>query len=237
VDDEYQRAYFVRSEEGNVRLQPVDTPYVRRHLERTLDAADVRPGQRVLEVGAGLGRFSTLIADRGARLVASDLSSFLLERLRARRPEIETLACDVADVGERAPGAFDRVVGFFMLHHLEDLDRVFASLRRALAPGGRIAFAEPNAWCALYYVQIALSRQMTWRGDGGVRNMRPGVVCRALERAGFVEAACDRYGFTPPFLYNRRAGRALDRGLEAVPIFTPFRAFQVFSARVAPSTP
>src|SRR5687767_8864178 len=82
----YQERYFDRSAQGNVRLQPTDSPYVQRHLERTLAALQAGPKDRVLEVGAGLGRFTSLMLGRGLDVVASDLSDHLLAKLRARHP-------------------------------------------------------------------------------------------------------------------------------------------------------
>ncbi|MBM3262904.1 MAG: hypothetical protein FJY97_05695 [candidate division Zixibacteria bacterium] len=35
---------------------PGDTPYIRRHIEETLDMAAYTPGERLLEVGCGMGR-------------------------------------------------------------------------------------------------------------------------------------------------------------------------------------
>ena len=155
-----------------------------------------------------------------------------MSKLRARHPERTTLACDVAAVADHTALRFERVVGFFMLHHLVDLDGVFAGLRRALTAGGRIAFCEPNAFHLPYYLQIALSRHMTWRGDGGVLSMRPSIVLASMERAGFVGTRVERYGFAPPAVYNRVSGRALDHALEALPLLEKVRAFQIFSASV-----
>ena len=57
----YQERYFDRDAGGNVRLEPTTSAYARRHLERAIAAADLRPGKRILEVGAGLGRFTSLL--------------------------------------------------------------------------------------------------------------------------------------------------------------------------------
>jgi 2-polyprenyl-3-methyl-5-hydroxy-6-metoxy-1,4-benzoquinol methylase len=228
----YQARYFDRSAQGNVRLQPTDSPYVQRHLDRTLEVLRAGPKHRVLEVGAGLGRFTSLMLERGLDVLASDLSDHLLAKLRARHPGLETVASDVATVAANTSIVFDRVVGFFMLHHLADLDRVFAGLRQVTRSGARIAFCEPNAFHVPYYLQIAFSRQMTWQGDGGVAKMRPGVVLRAMERAGFAQARSELYGFAPPVIYNHPSGRRLDHALERIPQLTPLRAFQIFSASV-----
>jgi cyclopropane fatty-acyl-phospholipid synthase-like methyltransferase len=228
----YQRTYFDRRGDGNVRLEPTESPYVERHLNRTLRALDAAPGDRVLEVGAGLGRFTSLMLARGLDVIANDLSPELLAKISARHPGLTALACDVATLAEATELRFERAVGFFMLHHLSDLDAVFRSLRRALQPRGRVAFCEPNAFHLPYYLQIALSRHMTFRGDGGVLNMRPAVVLASMERAGFVSTQVERYGFSPPAVYNRVTGRALDHALEHVPVLERVRAFQIFSASV-----
>ena len=62
--------------------------------------------------------------------------------------------------------------------------------------------------------------------------MRPAVILRSMERAGFVDTRSELYGFMPPFLYNRDAGRRLDHALERVPLLEPARSCQIFSASV-----
>ena len=68
----YQQTYFDRRGDGNVRLEPTSSPYVERHLARTLASLAASPGQKVLEVGAGLGRFTSLMLARGLDVVPSD---------------------------------------------------------------------------------------------------------------------------------------------------------------------
>jgi hypothetical protein len=86
-------------------------------------------------------------------------------------------------------------------------------------------------------VQIALTPGMTWKGDGGLRRMRPSVVLGAMRRAGFVQVRCHRYGFLPPLLANTRVGAAIERALERARALEPLRAFQVFSGRQPEASP
>jgi SAM-dependent methyltransferase len=230
--DADQAMYFDRSGDGNSRLAPSESPYVKRHLTRTLAALRAKPSDLVLEVGAGLGCFTSLMLGQGLDVIASDPSPELLAKLQARHPGLRTITTDVANVTSHTDLRFERVVGFFVLHHWVDLDAVFAGLKRAVKGGGRIAFCEPNAFHLPYYLQIALSRRMTFRDDGGVVNMRPSVVLAAMARAGFVRTRAERYGFAPPAVYNSVNGRALDHALGAVPALEKLRAFQIFSASV-----
>jgi SAM-dependent methyltransferase len=102
-------------------------------------------GRAVLDYGCGHGMAAVVLARRGARVTAFDLSpGYLSEaaaRARANGVYVD-LAC--AD-GERLPfadGTFDAVWGNAVLHHL-DLDRAGRELCRVLRPGGLAVFCEP----------------------------------------------------------------------------------------------
>ncbi len=102
-------------------------------------------GLDVLELGCGHAMASVVLARRGARVTAVDLSGrYLVEA--GRRAEANGVALRLAQAdGERLPfpdGAFDRVWGNAILHHL-DLDRAADELVRLLRPGGIAVFCEP----------------------------------------------------------------------------------------------
>jgi SAM-dependent methyltransferase len=115
--------------------------WIRPAFERLSDVA----GLRVLDCGCGHGMAAVVLARRGARVTALDLSlGYLREtgrRAEANGLEIERVRADA----ERLPfadGSFQRVWGNAVLHHL-DLGRAAAELRRVLAPGGVAVFCEP----------------------------------------------------------------------------------------------
>lgn len=102
-------------------------------------------GLRLLDYGCGHGMASVVLARRGARVTAFDLSAGYLEEARARaRANGVAIHCVQAD-GEALPfaaGTFDRVWGNAVLHHL-DLDTAAREVVRVLRPGGRAVFCEP----------------------------------------------------------------------------------------------
>ncbi len=231
-----QRDYFSVPARKYARMSPVASPYVARHLEATLAATGVGPGARLLELGAGMGRFSLPLAERGYRVVATDLSPDLLGELRRfdRDGRVTALEADAFLVDQVAPGPFDAVLGFFFLHHLENLEGVFAACARVLAPGGVAAFCEPSGLFAPFYLQIAVTPGMSLEGEKGMTAMRPGPLGAAARAAGLEVLPTRRYGLFPPALANRPAGRRVERLLEAAtPAWAPLRAFQVFAARRA----
>lgn len=102
-------------------------------------------GRRVLDYGCGHGMAAVVLARRGGRVTAFDLSAGYLAEARRRAwangADVRFLQAD----GERLPfagGSFDRIWGNAVLHHL-DLNKATRELRRVLAPGGLAVFCEP----------------------------------------------------------------------------------------------
>jgi ubiquinone/menaquinone biosynthesis C-methylase UbiE len=105
---------------------------------------DVR-GLPVLDYGCGHGMAAVVLARRGARVTAFDLSPGYLAEARRRARANETVIEFLQADAERLPfadGCFARVWGNAILHHL-DVRRAAGELRRILRPGGIAVFCEP----------------------------------------------------------------------------------------------
>lgn len=108
-------------------------------------------GKRVLDYGCGHGESTCHLANGGAEVTAFDLSPGSIAVAR-RRAEVNGLGgrirFDVRRAGETgyAPGSFDVIVGFAILHHLHEmLPAIFSEVRTLLAPNGTAYFIEPVA--------------------------------------------------------------------------------------------
>lgn len=221
-----QREYYARSPD-RPRLHPNRRPSTLRHWERGLAAFGLAAPARLLELGAGMGRFSLLLADAGFRVTALDVSEVLLERLRAADPggRIETSVADAANADRVFSRPFDGVVGFFFLHHLDDFVPTFRAVRALLPVGGRAVFCEPNGWNPSFYLQILFSPTMTLRGERGLTRMRHGPLAAAARQADLRLLPIHRYGLLPPAIVDRPGGATLDR-LCAAALPPIVRAFQ-----------
>jgi SAM-dependent methyltransferase len=105
---------------------------------------DVR-GLNVLDFGSGHGMAAIVLARRGARVTALDLSTGYLAESRLRCLANGTAANFVQADGHRLPFSdkcFDRVWGNAVLHHL-DVHVAAMEIARVLRPGGLAVFCEP----------------------------------------------------------------------------------------------
>lgn len=106
-----------------------------------LRRAGVRPGMRLLDVAAGSGALSIPAARLGARVLSTDLSPVMLERLAARAREeglgIETRVMD-GHALELEDGTFDVAASQFGVMLFPDMPRGMGELARVTRPGGRV---------------------------------------------------------------------------------------------------
>lgn len=225
-----QIEYF--AERRPVRLLALDTPYIHRHFAEAMRLAALAPGDSVCEWGSGLGRFSRLLLAEGMKVSAIELSPQLTEESRQAlvgHGPLQVHCGDVAEILDSGVGQFDAMLGFFVLHHLPELERYFRAAHDALKPGGRVVFVEPNPFHPLYPVQITLTPGMRWHGERGIYRLTPNALRRAVAAAGFSRIEIARYGALPRAPYNLMARWQRERTVEAL-LPTAIKPFQTIVA-------
>lgn len=150
-----------------------DQPRYRRYQ---YDLIAPHCGSSVLEVGAGLGEFSSQFTGL-KRLVVTDVDPGAVEVMRSRfadRPEVEVQQLDVAGTFSLEEPV-ESLVAINVLEHIEDDAGALERLARLVTPGGSLVLFVPG------YEQLYGDFD---RRVGHVRRYTPDLLADAFRRAG-----------------------------------------------------
>jgi SAM-dependent methyltransferase len=207
------------------RLQKQIEDNLRPFTDAVLQSLAPQPGERIADIGCGAGDTTLALAERvqgHGFVLGVDVSRPLLQRATARAantPEYPVRFVE-ADAAAHAfeRGAFDALFSRFGVMFFADPAAAFANMRRALKPGGRLAFAcwrdrRENPWVTL---PVAAARQHLSEMPPPPGPDEPGPfsfadsarIQRILTSAGFAEIKCEK--FDPMLTYGDGARTAAD---------------------------
>lgn len=138
----------------------------------------------VVDVGCGPGHITHFLASHGADVEGVDLSPQMIEEAQRRFKAPFAVADMFALPYEGLAG----IVAFYAIVHTRELERLFASWHRALAPGGKALIAFHAGTQSVHVDElfgVATSLDFEFHD--------PATVVAALTNAGFtIEARLDR---------------------------------------------
>lgn len=159
--------------------RPVDrvSLFIHSHYLRKF----VAPASRVLEVGAGPGRFTQVLADLDCRVVVADISQVQLDVHRKYAIELgfdsaveSRQRLDVCDMSALASGSFDSIVvyGGPLSYVFERAGAALQECARVCKPGGHVLGSVMSQWgaCHMYLkavldLPIECNRKIIESGD------------------------------------------------------------------------
>ena len=181
------------------------------YRRRSLVAAGVRPGLRVLDVAVGTGLLARpaceLVGPHG-QVIGLDLSERMLEQ--ARRIAGLALIQGRAEQLPLADGSVDVLTMGYALRHVADLAATFREYHRVLKPGGRVLLLEigrPSGRTGLLLARLylgglvplvcgrlrsgsAAAQLMRYHWDTIANCVPPDVILGALSESGFKTMTC-----------------------------------------------
>ena len=156
------------------------------------DYAGVVPGQRVVDVGAGPGALTAVLAKRlGAGAVtAVEPSESFVDALRERHPDVTVLHA-AAESLPFEDDSFDTAIAQLVVHFMKDPVNGIGEMRRVTVPGGVVA---ANVWdhgggrgpLSVYWEAVReLDPSNT--GEGHLAGATQGDLTRIFEQAGLTD--------------------------------------------------
>jgi SAM-dependent methyltransferase len=198
--------YWDEAAVGWRRRQELVREFMAPLARRLADAIEPRPGQRVLELAAGLGDTGFMVAPRlqpEGVLVCSDHSQVMLKAARERAAElgianVEFVALD-AEWIDLPVASVDAVICRFGYMLTAEPAAALRETRRVIRPGGRLALAvwdapERNPWSSLPNGVLrdrGLLSSPAAGAPGPFALSDSDQLCALLDEAGFQEVALE----------------------------------------------
>lgn len=185
----------VRNYDLSMRLLGRPVPGMLALIKEAVSGAEC-----VLEVAAGTGLVTPVLARAAREVISTDYAAAMVERL-ARRVTDEALhnvRCEQADIYALRfePASFDAVVAANVLHLVPDFGGALASLRRVLKPGGHLIV--PTFCHDETGLSWLVSRGLAVTGFPGHRRFTFRSLRASLEQAGLrVERSTGLPGLIP----------------------------------------
>jgi len=109
--------------------------FVFQYGESVLGLLEVKPGERILDLGCGTGHLAKKIQEQGAEVIGIDASPEMIAQAKTNYPDLDFRVANGA--GFSFDGPFDAVFTNATLHWIKDADGVIKSVYKALKSGGR----------------------------------------------------------------------------------------------------
>lgn len=207
MNDDAVRRYYnsqVAAEWGRLDRHPVEFAITKRILSRWID----KPRSRILDVGAGPGRYSLWLASLGHEVTLVDLAeenvSFAREKARQEGLDIRGFhAADARRLSSLGLGSFDYVLLMGPMYHVLEEEERAEAVREALArlePGGLLFTSFISAYAPMI---DALTKDPSWileKKADFLGYLEDGRNIEAEDGIGFTDAYFAKPGEIRPFM-------------------------------------
>ena len=120
--------------------------------QEVIVVAEIKPNEKVLDVGCGCGATSLAISELGAAVTGVDVSTPMLDLAKKRAKKVSFIETDASTY--QSDQKFDLVFSRFGVMFFSDPYKAFSNLHSITADNGRLAFVcwqspQKNPWMAI----------------------------------------------------------------------------------------
>jgi SAM-dependent methyltransferase len=113
-----------------------------RHWDEALACLPLKAGQRILDLGCGVGHVAARFHRLGAQVIGIDANEELLEAARTRHPDVRFERLDLAELTPASFGHVDGVWASFVVAYVSNLESAVTRWSDCVVPGGWLALVE-----------------------------------------------------------------------------------------------
>jgi ubiquinone/menaquinone biosynthesis C-methylase UbiE len=176
------------------------------NLEFLAETDLLRPEDRILEVGCGVGNLTAELSRKGYDITGTDISGEAIKYGLEKYGDIKLMVQPAEDL-DFEDAAFDAVLSFDLFEHITAIDKHISEVRRVLRPGGYYLFQTPNKYSNIIYETLR-TRSMQWR------RYHP-----SLHSPGQLRRRMARHGFETRFVKMNPINEFTEKKLKALGVF------------------
>lgn len=142
----------------------------------------LKPQDRILEIGCGIGTVVYELSGKGHDITGIDISGEAIEYGRNKYGDIR-LEAQAAETLPYEDESFEVVLSFDLFEHIAAIDKHISEVRRVLLPSGYYLFQTPNRYSNIIY-ETLWTKSLQWRRYHPSLHS-PGQLRRRMARHGF----------------------------------------------------
>jgi trans-aconitate methyltransferase len=180
----------------NAELYDDKHSFVFQYGENVLELLEVKPGERILDLGCGTGHLTKQIQELGAEVVGIDASPEMIAQAKEKYPDVTFSVADGTNFHFDEP--FDAVFSNATLHWIKNAGAVIKCVYNNLKPGGRFV-AEMGGKGNMKQMIAATAAVLKKYGYDHLDQVNPWYFPSTAEYAGKLEAQGFRVTYTAHF--------------------------------------